>query len=94
MGPFVLLAVALAVLTVGLVVVAVVVLVRAVKALAGAMGEVSTQLAGLVDELNAEAAVASLEVDHLQRRLAQRSRGVTAGDARGGSLDFSGRPER
>jgi hypothetical protein len=71
MGPFVVLAVALAALSTGVAVVAAVHLFRRMKRLTRAVEQAGARLTPLVEELQSEAAVTALEVEALQRRSEQ-----------------------
>ncbi len=72
MDVFVIVALALAVLSLGAVGVAGVALVRTVKGLAAAAGRTMELVRPLTEELAAETAVTTLEIDALQRNIAAR----------------------
>ncbi len=70
MAVFVVLALALAVMAIGMVVVGIVVLRRQVQALTQAVDATMAQVRELTTELSEESAVLALEAEALQRRLA------------------------
>ena len=80
MAPFVLLALALAVVALGAAAVAALQLRRGVRRLRAGVDQVTQQVRPLIDELSAEAAVAGTEVEALQRRIAalQQDRSAAA----------------